>query len=132
MALTRRQSEILAFIDMMRTVSTVEHFNIVQLYEAEKTGPFCWLSMEFVEGESLGQVIRRIGAAAIVLRYSNADVKLLGRYDTPGEARGVQVVGGIAYVADGSNGLEILNVSNPVAISRLGGSGTGDPALGLA
>ena len=36
----------------------------------------------------------------------------LGGYDTSGQARGVQVVGNLAYVANGFAGLQILDVSN--------------------
>jgi len=39
----------------------------------------------------------------------------VGFYDTPGTARSVQVVGTLAYVADGSSGLRIIDVSNPAA-----------------
>ena len=38
---------------------------------------------------------------------------LVGSYDTPGQAVGVQVVGNYAYVADGDSGLQIIDISNP-------------------
>ena len=44
----------------------------------------------------------------------------VGYYDTPGEAIGIQVVGTLAYVADGSSGLRIINVSNPSAPVEIG------------
>ena len=37
---------------------------------------------------------------------------LLGTYDTPGNACGVQVIGNMAYVADHREGLQILDISN--------------------
>ena len=44
-------------------------------------------------------------------------------------AYGVQVVGTVAYVADGSAGLQILDVSNPGNVTRLGGYDTSGDAL---
>ena len=49
----------------------LRHPNLVTLYGAGKTGPYCWAAMEFVEGESLTQVIQRIGVAGMLdWRYS--------------------------------------------------------------
>ena len=56
----------------------------------------------------------------------------LGGYDTSGYANAVAVSGTIAYVADGENGLEIIDVSNPAAPVRLGGCDTGWWAEGVA
>src|SRR5207244_4084355 len=36
---------------------------LITLYGAGKTGPYCWLAMELVEGESVTQVIHRLGTA---------------------------------------------------------------------
>ncbi len=41
-------------------------------------------------------------------------------YDTPGQATGIQVVGDTAFVADGSSGLQIINISNPKAPTLIG------------
>ncbi|NCT52976.1 MAG: hypothetical protein GPJ04_17640, partial [Microcystis aeruginosa G13-03] len=38
---------------------------------------------------------------------------LVGTFDTPGNAKSVQVVGNYAYVADGNSGLQIIDISNP-------------------
>jgi len=84
------ETETRQLLQMMRLITTIEHFNIAQLYEADKTGPFCWLSMEYVEGESLGQVIRRIGAAGMLdWRYSYRVALQVGRALQALHARGV-------------------------------------------
>jgi len=44
----------------------------------------------------------------------------VGFYDTPGDARCVQVVGTLAYVADYSSGLRIIDLSNPAAPVEVG------------
>lgn len=49
------------FVRAMRTMIDVRHPHIVQLYNAGKTGPYCWAAMEFVESEDLTKVIQRIG-----------------------------------------------------------------------
>ncbi len=66
--------------------------------------------------------------AAIV--YLRLDVGLLGSYDTPGDAQAVQVVGTTAYVVDGTEGLQILDVSHPANVVRLGGYNPGN-AVGV-
>ena len=43
----------------------------------------------------------------------------LGAYDTPGEAVGVAVVEGYAYIADGAGGLVILRYGAPAQASAL-------------
>jgi len=49
------------FVRAMQTMLPIRHPHIVQLFNAGKKGPFCWAAMEFIEGESLAQVIQRIG-----------------------------------------------------------------------
>lgn len=49
------------FVRAMKAMLPIRHPNIVRLYNAGKKGPFCWAAMEFVEGESMAQVIERIG-----------------------------------------------------------------------
>ena len=49
------------FIRAMKTMLPIRHPNIVRLYAAGKTAGRCWLAMEYVDGESLTEVIRRIG-----------------------------------------------------------------------
>jgi serine/threonine protein kinase len=41
----------------------IRHPNLVNLFGAGKTGPYCWIAMEYVQGESMTQVIQRIGTA---------------------------------------------------------------------
>ena len=45
---------------------------------------------------------------------------IIGSIDTPGDARGVTVVGDTAYVANGSSGLQIIDVSNPASPTLIG------------
>jgi serine/threonine protein kinase len=47
------------FVRAMKTMLPVRHPNIVELYGAGRSGPYCWIAMEYVEGESLTQVILR-------------------------------------------------------------------------
>src|SRR5262245_43885803 len=65
------EQEIQRFIRAMKTVLPIRHPNIVTLWAAGKKGPYCWLAMEYVEGESLTQVIHRIGVAGM-LDWRNA------------------------------------------------------------
>jgi serine/threonine protein kinase len=54
------------FVRAMKTMLPIRHPNLVALQEAGKTGPYCWVAMEYIEGESLTQVIARIGVAGML------------------------------------------------------------------
>jgi serine/threonine protein kinase len=52
------------FIGAVRAVVGLRHENLVQVYAgAGEPQSLCWVAMEYVDGESLTQVIRRIGPA---------------------------------------------------------------------
>jgi serine/threonine-protein kinase len=55
--------DVQRFIRAMKTVLGLRHPNLVSLQKAGKTGNYCWLAMDLVEGESMAQVIRRLGVA---------------------------------------------------------------------
>jgi hypothetical protein len=56
---------------------------------------------------------------------------LLGSYDTPGLATGVVISGTLAYVADGSTGLQIIDVNNPASPMLSGTYDTPGSAAGV-
>jgi serine/threonine protein kinase len=60
------EEEMQRFVRAIKTVLPLRHPNLVALYGAGKAGPHCWIAMEFVEGESLTQVIQRIGVAGML------------------------------------------------------------------
>jgi len=49
------------FVRAMKTMLPLKHPNIVRLFHAGKKGKFCWIAMELVEGESMSDVIERLG-----------------------------------------------------------------------
>lgn len=57
----RSEEDLQRFIRAVKTMLPMRHRNLVSLYGGGKTGPYCWMSMEYVEGESLTQTIARIG-----------------------------------------------------------------------
>jgi hypothetical protein len=59
-------NEVQRFVRSMRTALPLRHPNLIQLHGAGRKGPYCWISMELVEGESLTQVIARIGVAGML------------------------------------------------------------------
>jgi pSer/pThr/pTyr-binding forkhead associated (FHA) protein len=72
---SKNEDEMQRFIRAMKTMLPLRHPNLVALYGAGKTGAYCWIAMEYVEGESLTQVIQRLGAAGMLdwrhaLRYA--------------------------------------------------------------
>jgi len=54
------------FVRGMKTMLPIRHPNIIRLYNAGKKGPYCYAVMEFIDGESLAQVIDRIGFAGML------------------------------------------------------------------
>jgi serine/threonine protein kinase len=63
---SKDEEAVQRFVRAMKTMLPIRHENLVQLYMAGKTGPYCWLAMEFVEGESMAQVIQRIGTVGML------------------------------------------------------------------
>jgi serine/threonine protein kinase len=58
--------EMQRFVRAMKTMMPLQHANLVRLYGAGKSGPYCWASMELVEGDSLTEMIKRIGIAGML------------------------------------------------------------------
>ncbi|HWG47189.1 MAG TPA: FHA domain-containing serine/threonine-protein kinase [Gemmataceae bacterium] len=58
--------EMQRFVRAMKTMLPLRHANLVTLLAAGKTGPHCWVAMEHVEGESVTQMIQRIGVAGML------------------------------------------------------------------
>jgi pSer/pThr/pTyr-binding forkhead associated (FHA) protein len=54
------------FVRAMKTVMPLRHDNLIRVYTAGKTGPTCWIAMEYVEGESLTQLVQRAGVAGML------------------------------------------------------------------
>lgn len=65
------EEEMQRFVRGMKTVLPLRHPHLVTLYAAGRTGPYCWMAMEYVAGENLQQVIDRIGVAGM-LDWRNA------------------------------------------------------------
>jgi serine/threonine protein kinase len=63
---SKNEEEMQRFVRAMKTMLPIRHPNLIALYGAGKTGPHCWIAMEYVEGESLTAVIERIGTAGML------------------------------------------------------------------
>jgi serine/threonine protein kinase len=55
---SKNEDDVQRFIRAMKTMLPLRHPNLIALYGAGKTGPYCWIAMERVEGESLAQVLQ--------------------------------------------------------------------------
>jgi len=64
--LTQDSRELDRFIRAIKTMLPVQHENIVRLYGAGVTDGYCWMAMELVEGESLADVIKRLGIGGML------------------------------------------------------------------
>jgi pSer/pThr/pTyr-binding forkhead associated (FHA) protein len=55
-------AELQRFIRALRSLSSLQNPHLLALGGAGKTGPYCWLAREYVEGESLARLIQRIAS----------------------------------------------------------------------
>jgi serine/threonine protein kinase len=58
----RNAAEMRRFVRALKGVVGLRHPHLVTLHNAGRTGPYCWLALEHVEGESLAQLLARGGA----------------------------------------------------------------------
>ncbi len=49
------------FVPPMTTMLPIRHHRIIRLLNAGKSGPYCWIAMEYIDGDSLTKVIEKIG-----------------------------------------------------------------------
>lgn len=62
----RREEDMKRFMRAMQAMLPLRHPNLVAVLGAGKNGPYLWSAMELVEGESLTDVIQRIGVAGML------------------------------------------------------------------
>ncbi|MHB1035357.1 MAG: Ig-like domain-containing protein [Pirellulales bacterium] len=91
-------------------------------------GPRAITARQTVPGEEESSDSAALSVMIDTLAPAFAEPAQLGRYDTSGDAQGVAVSGNLAYVADGSAGLQIIDVANPANLMRLGGYNTSGTA----
>jgi serine/threonine protein kinase len=60
------EDEVQRFIRAVKTVLPLRHPNLIAVFGAGKTGPHCWVAMEYVAGEDMQRVIQRIGVAGML------------------------------------------------------------------
>jgi serine/threonine protein kinase len=63
---SQSEEDLQRFIRAMKTMMPLKHPNLVRLYGAGKTGPYCWVAMEYIAGENLQQVIGRMGVVGML------------------------------------------------------------------
>lgn len=55
------ESQQRAYLQGMQGMHQLSHPNLVTLFRAGKTGDYCWLAMELVEGQSLRRILKKLG-----------------------------------------------------------------------
>ncbi|HWY87499.1 MAG TPA: serine/threonine-protein kinase, partial [Gemmataceae bacterium] len=63
---SQSEAAVKRFVEAMKLVLPLRHPNLVKVYGAGKTGPHCWVAMEYINGESLAAVIGRIGSGGML------------------------------------------------------------------
>lgn len=71
--LTRDRTEMQRFVRTMKLLKPIQHPNLIQLLSAgireldnKNSDAICWYAMEWVDGEDLRSVIRRVGTAGML------------------------------------------------------------------
>jgi serine/threonine protein kinase len=52
--------EMQAFIQALRVALPVRHRHLVSMWNAGRTGAYCWLAVDYVEGQSLSRVLHEV------------------------------------------------------------------------
>ncbi len=60
------EEEMQRFIRAMKTMHPIRHPNIIRIYNAGKTNEHVWVAMEYVDGESVAEMIERIGTVGML------------------------------------------------------------------
>jgi hypothetical protein len=67
-ALSQNDTDRRRLVRAMKTMMPLEHPNLVNIFNAGKTGAYCWIAMEYVQGQSLAQIVTRIAADTVKSR----------------------------------------------------------------
>jgi serine/threonine-protein kinase len=106
------------FIRAVKTMLPMRHSNLVTLYGGGKTGPYCWMAMEYVEGENLQETVDRIGQGGKI------DIR-------PAVRVAIDISRGLHYVHDEKIVYRSLSPGN-VLFSKLGTAKLGSLILAKA
>jgi len=55
------EKELQRFVKVIKGILPLRHPNLVTVFTAGKTGEYMWIAREFVEGESVAEILRRLG-----------------------------------------------------------------------
>ena len=64
--LSKDEEEVQRFVRAMKTMFPVRHENLIRIYNAGKTGKHVWVSLEYVDGESVARLIEKIGTVGML------------------------------------------------------------------
>lgn len=64
--ISKQEDEMQRFIRAMKTMMPIRHENLIEIYAAGKTGPHCWVAMEYFDGECLTEVINHFGTRGML------------------------------------------------------------------
>ncbi len=54
------ESELQRFVQALKTLPQLQHSHLVTPCGAGKTGPYCWIAREYIEGESVARLIQKV------------------------------------------------------------------------
>lgn len=63
---SKSEGEMERLARTIQPLLALKHANLVSLYGAGKSTSYCWIAMEYVEGENLAQMIQRVGMAGML------------------------------------------------------------------
>jgi hypothetical protein len=63
---SKNEEEMQRFVRSMKTMLPLYHPNLVTLYAAGRVGGLAWVAMEYVEGDSLAEIVRQIGSKGML------------------------------------------------------------------
>src|SRR5262249_6059077 len=62
----QNDEEVNRFVRAMHTMMPVRHPHLVSIHGAGKSGPYCYIAMEYIDGDSLLALIQRSGSSGVL------------------------------------------------------------------
>src|SRR5262249_13739915 len=66
--LSQNETDKRRLVRAMKTMMPLNHPNLVNIFNAGKTGDYCWIAMEYVKGKTLDQIVSQIAADTVKSR----------------------------------------------------------------
>jgi serine/threonine protein kinase len=68
--LLKSEEDVERFLRRLRSLVELRHPNLEAVYDADKTDEYCWGALEYIQGDTLAQLLERAGAQGVHWQYA--------------------------------------------------------------